>query len=247
MKIDTFDPTVPKMKAEAGFDLDDSAPPLRVSGFLCLLFGALSFLSMLGQPMLVLPLIAFLLGMFALRRYAGQVPIGTRAAMLGMILAAGFGSCGLFIPWMKTMTLGWQAEKFSRDYIEVIARGEDEFAMELQKDYVNRFPVTMSLKQHYNMSEAGSRALEEFQESSLNGMIRKRGPNAEWVLDQPTRIYYSYGREHAEVVWSDPTGETQARVQFFMEYRPDHSNGDGQWHVYVAQQYRERIVAESVL
>lgn len=244
---ETFDSNVPRMMAEAGFEQDDSAPPLRVSGFLCLLFGALSFLSTLGQPMLVLPLIAFVLGMFALRRSGGQKPVGTRPAMLGMILAAGFGACGLFIPWMKTMTLGPQAEKFSRDYIEVIARGEDEFAMELRKDYVNRLPSTMSLKQHYTMSEGAMRALEEFREDSFNDAIRNRGPNAEWVLDRPTRVYYSYGRQHAEVVWVDPTGDSKAKLQFYLEYRPDHKNGDGQWHVKVAQQYRELIVAESVL
>lgn len=122
MTTHTFDPTVPRMQAEAGFELDDSAPPLRVSGFICLIFGVLSFFCTLGQPLLVLPLIAIVVGMFALRRSGGQTPVGTRAAMLGMILAAGFGACGLFIPWMKTMTLGRQAEKFSRDYMEVVAR-----------------------------------------------------------------------------------------------------------------------------
>lgn len=246
MTTETFDPTVPRMHAEAGFDQDDSAPPLRISGFICLLFGALSFFSTMGQPMLVFALIAIIFGLFALRRSGGQTPVGTRAAMFGMVLAVGFGACGLFIPWMRTMTLGRQAEKFSRDYLEVVARGQNEFALELRKDYVNRFPPTMSLQQHYNMTEAGSRTLEEFGDESVNRSIRKRGPNAEWVLDRPTRVYYSYGREHAEVVWVDPTGESQAKIQFFLEYRPD-KNGDGQWHVQVVQSYRELIVAESVL
>ncbi len=48
--------------------------------------------------------------------------------------------------------------------MEVVARGEDEFAMELRKDYVNRFPTTMSLKQHYNMSEKGSRSWRSLRE-----------------------------------------------------------------------------------
>ena len=128
MTTDTFDPTVPQMHAEAGFELD-SAPPLRVSGFICLLFGALSFLSVLGQPMLVFSLLAIMFGVFALRRSGEQTPVGTRPAMLGIVLAVGFGACGFFIPWMKTMTLGGQAAKFSKDYMEVVARGEDEFAL----------------------------------------------------------------------------------------------------------------------
>jgi hypothetical protein len=97
--------------------------------------------------MLLLPLISFLFGFVALRRSGETTPIGRRPAMIGLVLAAGFGMCGLVLPWFKTMTLGRQAEKFSRDYIEVVALGEDEFAMELNKDSVNRFPPTVSLKE----------------------------------------------------------------------------------------------------
>jgi hypothetical protein len=234
------------MQAETGFELDDSAPPLRVSGFICLIFGVLSFLCLLGQPLLVLPLIAIIFGVFALRRSGGQTPVGTRPAMVGLVLAVGFGACGMFLPWMKTRTLGSQAEQFSRYYLEVVARGQDEFAMELRKDYVNRLPTTMSLKEHYTISEDAARRLAEFREDSMNTMIRKRGPNADWILDRPTRVYYSYQREHAEVVWIDPTGETSAKIQMFLEYlvSPD---GEGQWHVDVVQSYREPIVAENIL
>ena len=126
MTTDNFDPTVPQMHAEAGFE-QDSVPPLRVSGFICLLFGVLSVFSLIGQPLLLFSLIAIAFGIFALRRSGEQTPVGTRPAMLGLVLAVGFGACGFFVPWMKTMTLGRQAEKFSRDYMEVVARSEDEF------------------------------------------------------------------------------------------------------------------------
>jgi hypothetical protein len=234
------------MQAETGFEIEESAPPLRVSGFLSLLLGSLSCLSLLGQPLLVLPLLAILSGLFALRRSSGQTPVGTRPAMVGLVLAFGFGSCGLFLPMMKTWTLSKQAEQFSRYYLEVIARGNDEFAMELRKDYVNRLPLTMSLTEHYMADEAAARLLQEFREEGINETIRERGPGAEWILDRPIRIYYSYQREHAEVVWADPTGETSTLIQMFLQYRVD-SKGDGQWHVDVIQTYRERIVAEQVL
>lgn len=241
-----IDALIPRMQAETGYDVEDSAAPLRVSGFLALLFGLLSFLSTIFQPMLILPLVAFGFGMMALRRWSGQTPVGVRPAMFGMVLAAAFGSCGLFLPWMKTMTLARQAEQFTLQYMDVVALGHDEMALELQKDYVNRYPESMPLREHYAMSEQGLERLGEFQASSLNSTFRRVGAGAEWVLDRPTRIYYSYGREHAEVVWVDSTGETPGAIQFFLEYRVD-SNGDGQWHIDVCQTYRERIVAESVL
>ena len=96
------------------------------------------------------------------------------------------------------------------------------------------------------MNEVASESLEEFRNDSVNTLIRNRGPNAEWVLDRPIRVYYSYEREHAEVVWVDPTRDDGTKIQFFLEYRVD-PKGDGQWHVEVMQVYRELIVAESIL
>lgn len=234
------------MQAEAGYEVDESAAPLRISGFLCLIFGLLSFAAILGKPLLVFPLIAFLFGMVALRKYGGPKPVGTRAALVGLVLAAGFGACGLFLPWMKSRTLGNQAEQFARYYMETVARGHDEFAMELQKDYVNRMSTDMSLQEHYASSELASRQLEEFKNSSVTRELQKRGPDAEWILERPTRIYYSYGREHAELVWMDPTGSSSLRIQMFMEYVRD-SKGRGQWHMATIQPLRQRIVADSIL
>ncbi len=234
-----------QMHAEAGFE-EDSAPPLRVSGFVSLLLGLLSFLSLIGQPLLVVPLLAFVCGFFALRRTSGQTPLGTRPAMFGMVLAAGFGACGLFMPWMKSVTLGNQAREFSRHYLEVVALGHDEMAMELRRDYVNRLSPSMPLKEHYRLDEDARQALLEFQQDSVNTLIRRRGPGAEWVLYQPIQIVHSYNRDNAEVVWMDPTGETNSRVQFFLEYVVD-SSGDGQWYVKVVRPYAERIVAPQVL
>jgi len=241
-----MDSSVPQMHPEAGFEVDESTPPLRISGFLCLLFGVLSIFSSMGRPMLLLPLISFALGLVALRRSDGPTPVGKRAAMIGMVLAAGFGMCGLMLPFLKTMTLAKQAEQFSRYYIEVIAQQEDEFAMELHKDYINRFAPTMSLKEHYSASEESYRQLYEFRENSIHEMIRKPGPHAEWVLDRPIRIYYSYDREHAELVWMDPTGESSSKIYMIMDYRVD-PDGQGQWHMTTVMPLTQRYVAESVL
>lgn len=241
-----MDPSVPRMHAEAGFEGDESTPPMRISGFLCLLFGVLSVFSAMGRPMLLLPLLAFALGIIALRRFEGPTPTGTRPAMIGLVLAAGFGICGLMLPLLKTMTLAKQAEKFSRYYMEVIAMDQDEFAMELNKEHFNRFPETMSLTEHYQVNESSFQRLSEFRENSINDVIRGRGLNADWVLQRPIRIYYSYDREHAEVVWMDPTGRVDTKIYMIMDYRID-QEGQGQWHLSTITPLVERYVAESVL
>jgi len=234
------------MHAEAGIEADVDSRPLRVSGFLCLLFGLLSILCPIGRPMLIMPLICFVLGFIALRKHSGETPVGTRPALVGLVLAVGFGICGLMLPLFKTYTLARQAEKFARDYIEVLAYEEDEFAMELNKDYVNRFDKTMSLEEHYNENEGASRQFAEFRENSIHEVIRSRGPKAEWVLAQPVRIYYSYDREHAEMVWMDPTGQVGTKIFMIMDYMID-SKGQGQWHIATVAPQMKRYVAESVL
>ena len=43
---------MPVMGLGDGFEFEES-PPLRVSGYICLLLGILSFFSLLGKPMLL--------------------------------------------------------------------------------------------------------------------------------------------------------------------------------------------------
>ena len=234
------------MQAEAGYESFESAAPLRVSGFLCLLFGLLSGLSLLGTPLLALPVVAFILGVIALRKSSGPTPVGTKAACVGLLLAAGFGACGYFVPWMKTRTLGHQAEQFARYYMQTVALGHDELAMELKKDYVNRMSTDMSLQEHYQSSEAAGEVLQVFKNNSVNKQLKSRGPDAEWVLAQPIRIYHQYNRDHAELVFMDPTGESALRIQIFMDYVID-SKGAGQWQMAAIQPLSRRIVAESIL
>ena len=144
------------------------------------------------------------------------------------------------------MTLGAQAEKFGRDYLEVVARGDDYYAIELGKDYANRFPTSMDLQQHYALSDVGKDTLREFQSLPVLELIRKRGPGATWVLDQPIRIKYSYGREQAELVWRDPSATTPSKIHMFLEYIVD-GKGNGQWHVEECMVMSKRYVAPSIL
>jgi hypothetical protein len=242
MPTDTLEPIVPRIHAEAGFE--EAISPLRISGFISLVLGLLSSAALLNPVMLGVPLAALGFGFFALRRYSGSAPVGVRPAMVGIVLAAGFGACGGAIPLLKHATLGSQAKQFSRDFLEVVARENLEFAKELTKDYNNRFPTNMALEDHYQ-EEGAIKAMQEFKGSIPLNAIVSRGKNAEWILFQPVRIYYSRGKTQAEVVWADPAQKT--KIQFFMHYKVDHRNGDGQWYVETCQHYREPIVAPAIL
>jgi hypothetical protein len=233
------------MNAEAGYEESEQATPVRFAGFVCLLLGLISPVAMLGLPALVVPAVAAVFGLIALRPYRGEKPVGVTPAKIGLLLAILFASAGYFIVHMKTKTLGEQANFYTRQYIEVIARDYDEFAMELNKDFRNRFSDTMSLEDYYQQgNQPAIDALLEFQDNGAHAIIRKVGPDADWVLDRPVRVFKSYGIDRAEVVWrSTKSGKL---IQFFMHYLVD-PDDVAQWHIEHVQEYRELIVAESTL
>jgi len=246
MSTDSPISSVPQMHAETGFDESELDTPVRVSGFVTLALGLVSVAACFGTPLLVFPVAALLIGCFALRRSDGGRPIGTTPAMIGMAFATAFGSFGLFVPWFKTMELGRQAEKFSLDYVEVIARGDDYYAMELEKDYANRFPRTMNLSEFYSLSEQGQQILQQFSTRGVMETIRARGPGAVWELDEPVQIKYSFGSERATVVLRDPTGQTTSKIRVYLHYVYD-SKGNGQWHVDDCMLDTPRYVAPAIL
>ncbi len=237
----------PGISAETGYALVEEHVPLRISGFISLLLGLLSVLSIIGVPLLVIPVAAIVFGFFALRKYDGPAPVGIRPAKIGLVLAAGFGACGFFLPWTKTITLGHQAEYFARQYLEVVARGELELAIELKKSHVNRYMPTMPLKSHYMMNEAAAQALDEFTHELIVKTLQELGPDAEWELDRATRIYHSFGIDRAELILVNHDRQQPLKVYMQLSFLPDRETGVGQWRVDNCAEYSEPIVAESVL
>jgi hypothetical protein len=236
--------TLAGMGAEVGYEGDEAMEPARVSGIFSLIFGLLSVVAFMGIPLLLLPVLAIVLGMIALRRCEGKPPLGTGAAKIGLVLAVGFGAFGAAIPWMKVSTLGAQARQYSLAYLNLIARGDDMLASELKKRYPNRLPPSMSLEDFYSSDPKRQSQIDSFRMMPINADIRRIGPDFAWQLDQPIRVDYVFGREQVEVVWRGPS--EQERIQFFMEFQTD-SEGVGQWHVETIQVYRDRVVAEKVL
>ncbi len=261
MSTDSRETIVPQMGAEGGNGFGETVAPLRLSGCLALILGLLSPLSFLSSLMVVIPVAAIVLGAYALRRHGEQIPVGVGAAKIGLVLALGFGSFGFFTHWAKNSTLGGQAVRFGKNYFEVIARDDLELAMELRKDYVNRFPTSMPLSAYYAAERTAMEAaeasdeppmesqvetVEEFRNDSTNVSIRKRGPGAEWGLGEPIQVVSHYGDQHVNLLWVDPSGRDTIRIRMTLEYRVD-GEGDGQWHVALIHTDRDRIVAPSIL
>ena len=233
------------MGAETGFDSNEPAAPLRFSGFLSLLLGLFSWVSLTAVAAVVVPVFAIFFGLIALRPSVFGKPVGNFPAKLGILLGVGFGACGLTLPMFKTQILGAQAHQFALQYTEVINAGYDSVGLELKKEHRNRFSKDMPLEDHYANLRAtmDDQRLSELDDDSGTALIQQIGPEANWKLDRPVRIYRQYGIDRADVVLRSESGSL---MQFFMQYLID-SEDVGQWHIEIVQPYRELIIAESVL
>ena len=141
--------------------------------------------------------------------------------MLVFVWLFALGSCSFFVPWFKSAILTHQAEKFALIYLDVIAMDETEFAMELNKDYVNRMDPTMSLEEHYQGAPQARENYENFRSGGVNEMIRERGPGPNGLFISLRVSIRNIESVRAELVIVDPTGSPNARIRMVMDYRVD--------------------------
>ena len=247
------------MSSEAGFESDSVGPPLRVSGFIALVLALLSGFSIVAIPMVLTAIAAVLFGIYAQRSSpTKELPVGTTAARVAIVLAFLFGSWGAARYQFKQHTLGSQAEYFARQFVRVASNGNDIYAQELQKSYRNRYLKTMPLEVHYEQErkrreEQNQRALAEGGTPAPEGDnttvedLQKYSPDHEWLLWRPVRVYHRYGRQMAEVILADSDAEKPYRLMVVLEYLVHPEKGTGEWYVETCLPYYERIVAETIL
>jgi hypothetical protein len=246
------------MSSEAGYEADVDDSPLRISGFISLILALLSGFTIVALPMLGVAVAAVFFGLFALRKSDSKsLPVGTTAARIGILLAVLFGTWGAARYGFKQKTLGGQAEYFAREFVKVACSGNEIYAKELQKSYVNRYLKTMPLEERYEQErlkrEEQAREAEErggdppLEEDTTVADLSSYDVDHEWFLYRPVRVYHQYGRQKAEVVLADDRSKSPYRLRIVMEYLVHKERGTSEWHVETCLPYRERIVAESIL
>lgn len=252
------------MSSEAGYEADVNDSPLRVSGFISLILGLLSGFTIVALPMLSFAIAAVLFGMFALRKSDSKsLPAGTTAARIGILVAVLFGTWGVARYSFKQNTLGGQAEYFARQFVRVASNGNQIYAKELQKSYVNRYLKSMPLERSYELERLERERQAEEYANSAGDTPASPPPEEEdnttildlvkypvdhpWVLYRPVRLFNHYGRQKAEVVLASDTSEKPYRLMIVLEYLVHKETGTSEWHVEECMPFRKRIVAETVL
>lgn len=253
------------MSSEASYEAEVDDSPLRISGFIALILALLSGFTVVALPMVGFAIAGVLFALFALRKTdpatgSAAVPVGTTAARVAILMAVLFASWGVGRYAFKQNTLGSQAEYFARQFMRVAGSGNEIYAKELQKSYVNRFLKTMPLEKSYELQrlkreEERKKAEEEGYNTGYGTddvdntlpELMKYGVDHEWVLYRPVRVYNHYGRQMAQVILASDHSDKSYKLMLILEYLVHKEKGTSEWYVQTCQPYHERIVAESVL
>ncbi|CAN0488274.1 unnamed protein product [Hapterophycus canaliculatus] len=104
----------------------------------------------------------------------------------------------------------------------------------------------MDLKKAYSEDDVANKQMEE-SEGGMIDTIAEAGPDIQWELAEPVRVFFKYGIEKADTYWIDPSGTFKQKIQILLEWHPNEEDKTGQWHVALFQYHRELIVAPSIL
>ncbi len=247
------------MSSESGFEPEADGSSFRISGFISVILALVGGFAIVAWPMVGFCIAAVGFGLFALRKSVGNIkPTGTTAGKIGIVLGLLFGSCGISRPVSYQHTLGGQAEHFAREFVKLASTGNTVYTSELQKSYVNRYPLTVPLIQRYEQDRLSRLKAAEEQEGSgpPAGMdedestvpdLSKYAPDHEWILAQPVRVYTKYGRLQATVILAADRSEKPYQLNVTMEHLFHKERGTSEWHVDGCMPHRERIVAPMTL
>jgi len=223
---------VPAMSAEGETEMLIDPRPIRYSGFIALFLGLLSVFALFGQAMLVVPVFAIVIALYALRPYRDARPLGYFAAIAGLVCAALFAAWGITERSFRYQFMSERAVVFAGDWLQLMAEGNYELACELQIPPSGRQPASMPLAQYYRDSEDGKRNMEGFRENSIVLELIDGGPAVKWRLTRPPMYNHQHGRHMTSTVWQDDAGKVQSLVKIGLEYIPPKEGESAQWVVY---------------
>jgi hypothetical protein len=233
--IETVKPSsifaTPPMSAESEPELELHVTPIRWTGYIALLLGLLSFVAVLGAPLIVMPIVAACFALFALRPFGQDRPAGIVPAWFGLFFATLFGVWGVSERQLKTSSMSSQATRFAGEWLKLVGQGDLELAVELQIHPSRRQPESMPLADFYKRSEEAVKMLEQFKEQDIIPELIKLGTAPKWEPAKPPKVYTQYGRELTQTVWRDTTGSYNSLVKIVLEYQQPKTSEKAQWKI----------------
>jgi hypothetical protein len=229
----------PAMSVEASPELEIKSTPVRISGFVALFFGLGSFVAVLGEPLIIIPVIAVAFALMAIRPYKLERPVGLIAGYIGLFCAVLFGCWSVSERHFKYELMSKQATGFAKDWLDLVGQGDLELAIELQVHPSRRQPESMPLADYYQRGETGIGMMKHFKEQDIMPRLIDLGMKPKWTLAQPPKVYTQFGRELTQTVWKDTTGSYSQPLKIVMEYIQGDSSDKAQWKIELVSDFVE--------
>ncbi len=229
----------PTMSAEGSPELELDASPIRTSGFIALGLGLLSFVAVLGPMLIVVPALAILTALFAIRPTNGVRPVGIKAAWIGLFCAVLFAAWGMSERHLKSKLMSERASRYASQWLQLVAQGDLELALELQVHPTRRQPSSMPLADYYRRSDTAVMMLKQFKDQESMPALIKAGTKPKWELAMPPTVYTRFGRELTRTVWRDTTGTYQSPLKIELEYLPGKDGKEAQWKIDLVSDYMD--------
>lgn len=218
--------------------------PVRVTGFLSLLLGLVGAVSLLGQSLVIIPVVAAALGLLAMRPYASvNRPIGYFAGAIGLFAGVLFGVWGVTERSLRDRQLSTQAEAFAGEWLSLVSQGDWTLACELQVPPARRHPKSMDLADYYANSEEGQRTVEMLKGQEVVAAMIQAGGGVRWRPIGKAEVYAHLGRQLTATLWEDATKTYKSEIRVEMHYTPPADGKPAQWTVDQVVPHVETITA----
>lgn len=205
--------------------------PVRPAGFVTLLLGLISVVMLVSTAWLPLPVLVLALGAWTLRPSGGLRPVGTRPAMLGMMLAVFFSIWGIVRENVGQQALVGSAETFAEHWLELAKMGEWEICRELMQPPSARQSPKMPLKDYYASSGRAAEQFVEFKRQPAVKQIESGGDAIEWQVAEPPLVLHSSLADTVTFVFEDRNDELQSQIRIQLKRRFDETTQAYQWYV----------------
>lgn len=220
---------------------EDIERPFRPSSLLALVLGLLSVGVLATIYLIVVPIVAIAVAIFALRpsRVAHVRPAGRSLAIAGLVLALLFGSWGVTYSQMRQSHLVHGAEVFAQEWLDLLGRGKREIAYELTLPQLQRQLKNMSLERYYAVSnKEKNQQFGSFITMETPQAIYDAKGKPIWQATGALAIYRQHDSDYVDLRMVDTTGTIKRPLVLTLVRSPwidSEGNADWskprQWHV----------------
>lgn len=205
---------------------------------LALFTGLLSSLALGYPPFTIAAFVAVLLGLIALIPKSGFRihPAARGMAMLGIVLGFFFAATSLTNRYLEKQRLTQEAERFARDWLEVLRTKEYEFATELTLQRGSRQFAATNLKQHYaGLKEENRSGYEAVLNLPVVEALELTTKKPVWKRVGDSNVSRYFTTHRVEIRMVDETGGVPQPVDLVLKRESDTFTTRNEWWVAVSE------------